>query len=282
MRPHRSQREIVAHACTAENLYGPVDYVGKHLGCHNFNHGDLVLRSLFAQVVDDPGCLERQEARLLDFQLRLGNPVLYDPLLSERLAKGYAGSGALAHEFQGILRSPNCTHAMMDASRTETGLGNGEAAAFFSQYVAHRNAHVLKGQLAVSFIIYVAHDGEVSLDSEAGSISRHEHHTLLPVFIGIIGIGFAHDNENFTAFTSCAGDPPLAAIQDIYIAFPVDGELDVGGIGTCYIWLSHGECRANLTIEQWEQPLPLLLRRAELGQYLYITGIGSRTVKYFG
>src|SRR6266566_2755488 len=242
MRPHRSQREIVAHACTAENLYGPVDYVGKHLGCHNFNHGDLVLRSLFAQVVDDPGCFERQEARLLDLQLRLGNPVLYDPLLSERLAKGYAGSGALAHEFQGILRSPNCTHTMMNASRTQACLGNGEA----------------------------------------GSISRHEHHTLLPVFIGIIGIGFAHDNENFTAFTGRAGDPPLAAIQDIFIAFSLDGELDVGGIGTGYIWLSHGEGRANLTIEQWEQPLPLLLRRAELGQYLYITGIGSRTVKYFG
>src|ERR1051326_8278976 len=133
MRPHRSQWEIIAHTCTAENLYGPVDYIGKYLGRHNFNHGDLVLRCFFSQVVNHPGRFECQKTRLLDLQIRLGNPVLYDPLLHKRLAKGYAGGGTLAHEFQCILCASNCTHAMMDASRTETCLGNSEAAAFFSQ-----------------------------------------------------------------------------------------------------------------------------------------------------
>src|SRR6266567_7120269 len=99
MSPHRSQREIIAHACTAENLYSPVDDVSNHLGCHNLNHSDLVLSSLFAQIVDHPGSLKCQEAGLLNLQLRLGNPILYDTLLRQWFAKGYAGAGTLAHEF---------------------------------------------------------------------------------------------------------------------------------------------------------------------------------------
>src|SRR5205807_5521468 len=78
--PHRSQWEVIAHSATTKHLDGPVEYIGMYFGCHNLNHRDLFLSSLFTLLVDDPGRLKRQQTRLFDLQLRLSNPLLSDTL----------------------------------------------------------------------------------------------------------------------------------------------------------------------------------------------------------
>src|SRR6266700_8181624 len=71
-------------------------------------------------------------------------------------------------------------------------------------------------------------------------------------------------------------------MQHILIAIAFDSELDVGSIGTGHIRFGHGECRADLTIEQGHEPRFLLLRCAELRQDFHIARVWSRTVEYLG
>src|SRR2546421_12072345 len=110
MCPHRSQRKILADASTTEKLNGAINHVGMHLGCHNLNHGNLVLGSFFPYRVNHPGGFECQQTRLLDLQLRLGNPVLDDTLLGQWFAESYTRSGSFTHELQSILRSSYRAH----------------------------------------------------------------------------------------------------------------------------------------------------------------------------
>ena len=162
VRPHGGQREIIAHASAAENLDGAVDDIGHHFRCDNFNHGDLFLCGFFAQRIDHPRRFEGQEARLLDLQFGLSDPILDDALFGQGFAKGNARVGALAHQLQGVSRRADRAHAVMDASRSQAGLGDGEAAARLSQQVANGDAHILKQHLTVALVIDIAHDGQVA------------------------------------------------------------------------------------------------------------------------
>ena len=53
----------------------------------------------------------------------------------------------------------------------------------------------------MAFVIDIAHNRQVALDGQAGSVSRYKHHTLLAVSIRVIGIGFAHRDEYFAALS---------------------------------------------------------------------------------
>src|SRR5262245_65244713 len=71
VRPHLRQRPVVSDACTAERLDRTVDHRGREVGGHDLDRADLEARALLADGVDQPGCFEREEARLLDVDARL-------------------------------------------------------------------------------------------------------------------------------------------------------------------------------------------------------------------
>ena len=138
----------------------------------------------------------------------------------------------------------------MNASRAEACLGNGKPPALFTKEIAHGYAHVVKKYFTVAFVILIAKDEQVTLYSDAEGILGYENHALLAMLVGVIRVGFAHDDEDFAAFTHSTGSPPFAPIEDVFIAFAMDGELNVGGVGTGDIWLGHGEGGTDFAIEQ--------------------------------
>src|SRR5947209_4023021 len=124
--------------------------------------------------------------------MRLGNPVLNDTLLGQRFAESDTGSGTFTHEFQGILRGSYRAHTMMNTSRPKTRLSDGKAAAFFTQQIAHRDAHILEEYLTMAFVVLITEDHEVTFDCDTGRVLRNKHHTLLFVPVGVIRTGLAH------------------------------------------------------------------------------------------
>ena len=56
-------------------------------GAADLDRRDLDARALVADGVHQPGGLERQQPGLLDLDARLGDPVLDDALVGERLAE---------------------------------------------------------------------------------------------------------------------------------------------------------------------------------------------------
>src|SRR6266566_8990850 len=250
VRPHRRQREIIAHPGAAKRLYSPVDHVGDHFRRYDLDHRDLFLRSLLPQVIYHPGRFERQETGLLDLQLRLRNPFLHDTLFDQRFAKSYPLCDALAHHLQRMLCCPDCTHTVVDTSWPQASLGYRKPAAFLTQQVARWHPHILKQHLAVALVIYIAHHRQIALNGHTWCIPWHEHHALLPVLIGCMCIRLAHHNENAAAGTCRPGNPPLASIQNVFVAFSLDQELDIRGIRAGHVRLSHGKSRTRLTIQQ--------------------------------
>ena len=79
--------------------------------------------------VHQPGRLEDQQPQLLDLDPGLGDPVPDDALLGQRLAEGLAAVGTRAHQLDRLLGDADRPHAVVDAARTQTRLGDREAVA---------------------------------------------------------------------------------------------------------------------------------------------------------
>ena len=75
--------------------------------------------------------------------------------------------------------------------------------------------------------------------------------------------------------------PPLTAVQYVFVAVALNGELHVRGVRRCHLGFGHGVGRANLTGQQGPQVHVLLLGRSELGQHLHVASIRCRTVEDF-
>ena len=82
-----SEGEVVADAGCAEYLDGTVDDGRRDGGSGDLDGGDFGPRALGAVMVDQPGGLEDQQARLLDLDAGAGDQILHDPLLDERAAE---------------------------------------------------------------------------------------------------------------------------------------------------------------------------------------------------
>src|SRR5260221_13378795 len=107
---------------------------------------------------------------------------------------------------------------MVDASRTQTRLGDRKTTAFFSQQVTHRHTHIFKGQLAMPFIIYITHDFEVTHNGQTGRVSWYQHHTLLPVAVGVVGIFLLDRNENFLMAVASSSGAPRRAVERLFVS----------------------------------------------------------------
>jgi hypothetical protein len=78
------------------------------------------------------------------------------------------------------------------------------------------------------------------------------------------------------------GDPPLAAVDDPLLAIALDARLDVRGVGGGDVRLGHDEGRADLTVEQRDEPAVLLLVGAEHGEQLHVAGVRRGAVQRLG
>jgi hypothetical protein len=156
-----------------------------------------------------------------------------------------------------------------------------EPAALLAEQVGDGHAHVGERELGVAVLVLVAERREVPVDRKTRRVPRHEHHRLLPVR-GRVGVGLAHQDEDLAALVGRAGDPPLAAVDDVVVAVAHDAGLDVGGVRRRDVRLGHRERRADLARQQRLEPLLLLLRGAEQVQRLHVAGVGCLAVDHLG
>src|SRR5208282_6931478 len=96
-------------------------------------------------------------------------------LVGEEAAVGEARVRPLAHQFERSLGDPDGAHAVVDASRAEPRLRDGEAAAFLAEYVGHRHAAVLVDYLAMPAAADVAHHRHGANQVESGSVGGNDY-----------------------------------------------------------------------------------------------------------
>ena len=144
------QREELGDAGGAVHLDGPVDDLERDVRHGHLDAGDLGGRRLVADRVHQVGGAQHVLAGHVDLDARLGDPVLDQALLGDERAEGGALERPAHHEFEGPLGDADGAHAVVDASRAEAGLGDGESAALLTEQVVGRHAHVLVDDLRVA------------------------------------------------------------------------------------------------------------------------------------
>ncbi|MNJ67619.1 hypothetical protein D3C77_638070 [compost metagenome] len=137
---------------------------------------------------------------------------------------------------------------MVDASRSEAGLGHHETVALGPEQIACRHSHIPQQQLAMAFRGDVVHHRNVAHQLHTGGVERHQDHALLVVRLGG-GIGLAHHDQQPAVRVRGVGDEPLATIDHVIVAVTADQRLDIGGVGRRYVRLGHGEGGADLPLE---------------------------------
>src|SRR5208283_335736 len=110
-------------------------------------------------------------------------------------------------------------HAMVNAAWPQPRLRQRETCSFFAEKVGNGNAHVFEYDLAMSLDGEMLEDRQVAHDLQARRVHGNDHHgmTLVRRRVGGI-IGDAHDDREFAVRVNGAGDEPLAAVDDIFVA----------------------------------------------------------------
>src|SRR5579872_1764961 len=93
--------------------------------------------------------MQRKEPRLFDLDPRVRDPLSDDTLLGERLAEGDTTLHALYHHLQRPLGQANTPHAVVDASRPQPTLGDGESLPLAPDDVVHGYPRVREDDLGV-------------------------------------------------------------------------------------------------------------------------------------
>ena len=131
---------------------------------------------------------------------------------------------------------------MVNATRTEAGLGDREPVPLAADQVGGRHPHVGELQFGVATVvaIVVAKHLHVAFDDNAGGVPGHEDLALLAMPVGG-RVGLAHHDENLRVGVHGTGDPPLAAIDDVIVAVTFDAGTDICRVGGGDIRLRHRE-----------------------------------------
>src|SRR2546423_10268156 len=107
----------------------------------------------------------------------------------------------------------------MDPARTETRLGDCEAAALLAEQLVLGHAHVLPQCLTVAAAFGMTEDRQTAAHGNAGRVHRHEDHRLAVVRVGV-GIGDAHEHRELAAGVERAAPEPLTAAHSTAAAAP--------------------------------------------------------------
>ena len=286
-RPQVGQREVLAYPSPAVGLDRLVDHPLGHGRGYDLDRLDLGVRALVAHGVHQPRGLQHEQPGLLDPDPGLGDPVLDDALLGQRLAERGPGQGPGTHELQGLLGGSDHPHAMVDAPGSQPRLRDREPLALARDEVFLGDVHVGEVDLGVAAVrpFGVAEHPQAAPDIDPRGITGHQDHGVPSVTGSISGDGLAghpHHDEDLAVRAHRARRPPLAAVDHVAVARLADRGGDVrrvtGGDGG----LGHAERRPDLPVEQRAEPALLLFRRAELGQHLHVAGVGRSAVQRFG
>src|SRR5690606_41423549 len=93
-------------------------------GGHHLDAGDLGARALVALGVDLPGRAQHQQARLVDLEPRLGDPLLDVGIAVQIVAEGASLERTVAHQLERELALADGPHAVVDADRKSTRLNS--------------------------------------------------------------------------------------------------------------------------------------------------------------
>ena len=173
--PGTGQEGVLADAQGAVHLNRAVDHVGGHFRGDHLDHGDFLAGHLVADGVHHVRRFQGHQPGLLDLQARAGD-VLADRIeLGQLAAEGLALFHPLAHGFQGALGDADGAHAVVDAARAKTALGDFEAAAFAENQVTGRHPNVGEADFRVALgRVVVAEHMQGALDLHAGGVQRHQ------------------------------------------------------------------------------------------------------------
>ena len=136
-------------------------------------HGDI----LAAQHADDFGEASRQngglsfgkQSRLIDQNSRLRNSFQNHALLREGLAERNTCLDAAAGQLERALRQTDQTHAVVNTSGAETGLGDLKPPALAEQNIIARHAHLIEDDFHVTVgCIVIAEHAQGPQNADAG------------------------------------------------------------------------------------------------------------------
>ncbi len=280
-RPPVSQREVLGNPGATVDLDGAVDDLQRDVGCDHFDLRDLAGGDLVAHGVHHVRRVQCQQARHVDLDATLGDVVEVRAQPGQRLAEGGTADGTFAHQLQCAFRDTDRAHAVVDAARAETPLGDLEAAAFTEDDVLVRYPHVFQQHFRVAVRgVVVAEHRQRAQHLHAGSIHRHQNHRVLGV-ARCIRVGQAHEDHDLAARVAGAGGPPLATVDDPLVTLTHRAGLHVGGVGRSHARLGHAEGRTDFAAQQRFQPLALLRLAAVAHQHFHVAGIRRRAVERF-
>ena len=272
---------VVRHPATAMDLHGPVDDLAGHVWRKHLDHRDFLLRDLVAGDVHFPGRVQHHEARRVDHDARLRDPLARNTLLGHGAAERHARGGSLAHFLERALGLADEAHAVVDAARSEPALGDLKTAALAQQDARGRHFHVLELDLHVAMRrVVVAEDIQMAQDLDARRARGHQDHRLLAVARRVVGIGLAHEDVDLASRIAGARGPPLDAVDDVVVALALDAALDVRRVRTRHRRLGHQEGRADLAAQERVEPLALVVLSAVTLDGFHIAGIRRRAVEH--
>ena len=275
--PHRRELDVVADACPAVDLDGPVDHVGRRPGDHQLRHGHRRAGCLVAVRVDLVGSKVAYLASLLDGNARLRDVLSHHALLRQRATEGRPLFRAADHELQCTLGSADRAHAVVDPPGAKALLRCREPAAPLPQQIRLGYADILEEDLAVAVLVLPPKDRERADHGHARGVGWDEHHAV-PRVPGSAWVCLAHHDQQGAPRVRRATDPPLAAVDDEIVAVGLDPRLDVGRVAASDLRLRHRVRRPDLPVEQRTQPLLLLSPVPDEVQQLHVAGVWRGTV----
>ena len=298
-RVHVRQRGVLGHARAAVRLDSPVDDLEVNLGHEDLYLCDFFERALGVGLVDLDRRVQHGEARSVDLYPRARDALQHDAVLVQHLAEGLLALVVEAgeHPLEGLLRAADAAHRVVDAPGAQPALDDLETSALAEDHVGGRHPHVGEGDVPVAVRRVVeAHHGQHAVDGHAGGVAGDEDDGLLLVFVRVVGVGLAEDDEDLAARVANAGGPPFLsivsgvfgvkeacikaylAVEDVVVAVTLDGHLDICGVTGGDLRLCHQEGRADLALEERVEPLPLLSLAAVLGDDFHVACIRGGAV----
>mmetsp|Transcript_120274 Transcript_120274/g.218578 ORF Transcript_120274/g.218578 Transcript_120274/m.218578 type:complete len:201 (+) Transcript_120274:643-1245(+) len=164
----------------------------------------------------------------------------------------------------------------MDTARAEAALRDLEAAALAQEDVANGYPHVVQDDLCM--VVNVTEHPKWSPDGHTRRISRDEHHGVAVVEFAAGALGDSEHDEDLALGTAGATDVPLVAVDDVLVSVTHKGGADVCRITARHSGLCHCICAADGSLQQWLEPLLLLLLCPVLLQHLHVACVRSRAV----
>ena len=285
VRPHVRQRRVLADTCATVRLDCTVDHLERHAGHLHLCFGDFLEGELGVFAVDHEGCVQHCQTRCVDLYARAGDALQHDAVLVQLLAEGSLARVVDAGQevLESLLGGADGAHGVVDAAGSKAALDDFEAAALAEDHVGGGHADVVEGDVAVTVrgVVEAVH-AQHAVDGDAGGLGGDEDDGLLLVDRGVFGVALAHDDVDLAARVTGTGRPPLGAVQDPVVTLLAHGQGDVGGVRAGDVGLGHQEGGSDLALEQWLEPLVLVLLCAVLGEHLHVACVGGGAVGGLG